>query len=264
MELARRVKAGLRSLADESGEFTREAMIALQNRSIALEKTLEFVASDETNRWLYVNRQERMDATATIFERSRRDFHIERYRVASERVSGRRTLDCASGTGYGVRILVEIGRAASSIGVEIDNEAVEYASKRHHIQGATFICASGDRMPLPNGCVDVITSFETVEHVPDDEALILEFRRVLRSEGLLFISTPNQWPVEVSPFHLREYDKDSFLSVLSRGFECVELYNQNSGSQTPYNHNQAAGIVATTPENEHLAECYLAVCRRRA
>ena len=119
-------------------------------------------------------------------------------------------------------------------------------------------------MPLPNGCVDVITSFETVEHVPDDEALILEFRRVLRSEGLLFISTPNQWPVEVSPFHLREYDKDSFLSVLSRGFECVELYNQNSGSQTPYNHNQAAGIVPTTPENEHLAECYLAVCRRRA
>ena len=225
-------------------------------------QTLEFVSAHETNGWLYRNRLERMDATVPMFDASRREFHLDRYRFAAKYVNGKTVLDCASGTGYGVQLLVEQG-AARGIGIELDCSAVKYALNKHALTGAMFICASGDRMPLPTACVDVITSFETIEHVPDDEKLVSEFYRVLKPCGLLIISTPNQWPLADTPFHVREYDRRSFIAVLNKHFECLEFYNQNSGSPSPFNRGQARGIIPTTEKNEQVAECYLAVCRRR-
>jgi SAM-dependent methyltransferase len=93
--------------------------------------------------------------------------------------------------------------------------------------------------------------------------LIEEFHRVLRPNGQLIVSTPNQWPLKNTPFHVREYDRNSFIAVLESCFNCLEIYNQNSDSDTPLNHGQARGIVPTTPENDGLAECFIAVCRSK-
>lgn len=218
---------------------------------------------DPSVQWLQENRLERMDATVEIFDPKRREFHLDRYRFAARQVRGRRVLDCACGTGYGVRLLREIGEAASVVGVDIENKAIQYACQKHRVDSTAFICSSADRLPLADNAVDIVTSFETIEHVPDDEALVEEFYRVLRADGILIISTPNQWPLATTPHHVREYDRGSFLKVLEPRFDCIELYNQNSGSDTPLNHGQARGIVATTADNEQLAECYIAVCRRR-
>jgi ubiquinone/menaquinone biosynthesis C-methylase UbiE len=216
-----------------------------------------------TENWLYHNRLERMDATSSIFDEKRREFHLDRYRCASRRVKGKHVLDCACGTGYGVRVLRKCGRAASVIGVDIEKEAVKYALKKHHLESTSYVCASGNGLALADASVNVVVSFETIEHVPDDVALIEEFYRVLQTDGTLIISTPNQWPLATAPYHVREYDRGSFLRVLEPRFDCRELYNQNSGSDTAHNHGQRRGIIATTSDNEHLAECYLAVCNRK-
>jgi ubiquinone/menaquinone biosynthesis C-methylase UbiE len=236
---------------------------ALRKRLVATERLLEFVSADETNRWLYQNRLERMDATLDIFDENRREFHLDRYRFAAQRVKGKRVLDCASGTGYGTRMLREAGGAASVVGVDIERRAIKYANNNHRLDSTSFICSSGDCLALPSASVDVVISFETIEHVPDDVALVEEFYRVLRPNGLLIISTPNQWPLATTPHHVKEYDRSSFLKVMEPQFDCIELYNQNSGSNTPLNHGQTRGIVATTADNEQLAECYIAICRRR-
>jgi 2-polyprenyl-3-methyl-5-hydroxy-6-metoxy-1,4-benzoquinol methylase len=219
--------------------------------------------SAETTRWLEQNRLERMDATLDMFDEKRRDFHLDRYRFAATRIEKQRVLDCACGTGYGVRVLCEQGNAAHVIGVDIAPASVDYARQNHGVGSVVYLCASADRLPLADGSVDVLTSFETIEHVPDDRALIEEFQRVLRSNGRLIISTPNQWPLADAPFHVREYDRQSFLAALEPRFDCLELYNQNSDSETPLNRGQTRGIVATTAANEELAECYIAVCRRK-
>jgi lipopolysaccharide transport system ATP-binding protein len=225
-------------------------------------KNSDPILSDETQRWLDANRLERMDATVGIFDEKRREFHLDRYRFAAARVRGMRVLDCACGTGYGARLLREQGIAAQVIGIDVDQKTVEYARREHGVGLSAFICSSGDRLPLPDACVDAITSFETIEHVLDDVALVYEFYRVLRPGGLLIISTPNQWPLATAPFHVREYDRTSFIELLESRFECLELYNQNSGSDTPHNHDQPRGIVATTTSNKDSAECYIAICRR--
>ena len=218
--------------------------------------------SAETAQWLQQNRLERMDATLDMFDEKRREFHLDRYRFACQRVAGKRVLDCATGTGYGVRLLREIGNAAEVVGVDIELRAIRYASKNHRVGATQFLCSSADRLAMPDGCVDIIVSFETIEHVPDDYALVEEFYRVLRPNGQLIVSTPNQWPLKDTPFHVREYDLDSFVNVLKPRFDCEEIYNQNSGSETQLNRGQARGIVATTAANDGLAECYIAVCRR--
>jgi SAM-dependent methyltransferase len=218
---------------------------------------------DQSMLWLQENRLERMDATVEIFDPQRREFHLDRYRFAARRVRGRQVLDCACGTGYGVRMLRESGGAAWVVGIDIDDKAIQYACQNHQVDATIFICSSGDRLPLADDSVDIVTSFETIEHVPDDVALVEEFYRVLRADGILIISTPNQWPLAGTPHHVREYDRSSFLKVLEPRFECAELYNQNSGSDTPLNHGQLQGIAVTTAANEPHAECYIAICRRR-
>jgi 2-polyprenyl-3-methyl-5-hydroxy-6-metoxy-1,4-benzoquinol methylase len=220
--------------------------------------------TDETTQWLEQNRLERMDATVDLFDAKRREFHLDRYRFAVERVQGKQVLDCACGTGYGVRMLREAGSATYVVGVDIERKATEYARRKHNADGTAFICSSADCLAFPNALFDVVTSFETIEHVPDDAALIEEFYRVLRIDGILIISTPNQWPLAHTPHHVREYNRGSFLKVLEPRFDCVELYNQNSGSDTPLNHGQLRGIAVTTAANEPHAECYIAICRRRA
>ena len=92
-------------------------------------------------------------------------------------------LDCACGTGYGVRMLRELGGAEYVIGVDIEANAVKYACKKHRIESTEFVCSSGDCLAVPDATVDVVTSFETIEHVPDDSDLLEEFYRVLRARG---------------------------------------------------------------------------------
>lgn len=238
---------------------------SLEWRLSQLEKTLDFVAGDERSRWLYANRAERMDASVPFFDEGRRRFHLERYRFAAQYVEGKEVADVACGTGYGTELLCADGKAARAVGVDIDAEAVDYATAVHGRDEARYVCVSADRTGLPDESFDVVVSFETIEHVPDDLTLLDEFSRLLRPGGTLVCSTPNQWPLELAEHHVRVYDHSSFKTLLERCFAVESLYNQNSGMPgAPFNRGQAAGITPTTPANASLAECYIAVCRKPA
>src|SRR6202043_1124076 len=70
-------------------------------------------------------------------------------------------------------------------------------------------------IPLPDRSVDVVVSFETIEHVEKPAAFLRECARVLVPEGLLIVSTPNR-PVYTggaasNPFHRIEFDEREFL-----------------------------------------------------
>ena len=237
-------------LEEKSGPLSRQ--ISLLGR----------ILRDEQLLWLYQNRSERMDASEEIFDETRRAFHLARYEFACDYVAGKDVADIACGTGYGSELLRLEGNAKSVIGVDIDQRAIEYAAARHEAEGCEYRCAPGTATGLPADSVDVVVSFETLEHVPDDQALIAEFVRILQPAGVLVCSVPNKWPLEGAPHHVRVYDMTSFRTLLNREFEEVELYNQNSGSDRIYNHGQPAGIIPTTPQNAELAECYVAICRR--
>lgn len=245
----------------------RHQLQELRDRVQRLESMLEYCIADPQIRWLLENKSERMDATLPFFDVGRAAFHLDRYVFASRFAKGKHVADIACGTGYGSRTLKQDGQAASVLGVDICPDAIAYATARHgeaaDVGGVRFHCASGDATGLPAESFDMIASFETIEHVPDDQQLLSEFARLLRPSGILICSTPNQWPLAIAPHHVREYDRQQFEAVLGQNFEILEMHNQNSGTSFEFNREQPRGIVATTSENDSLAECFLAVCRRR-
>lgn len=117
--------------------------------------------------------------------------HFHRYEWCLPFVAGKRVLDIACGEGYGSRIL---GRTAQSvIGVDISPEAVEHAKAAYHSQPSlSFKQGDAAEIPLPDQCVDVVVSFETIEHHDRHTEMLSEIRRVLAPNGLLILSSPNK------------------------------------------------------------------------
>lgn len=155
--------------------------------------------------------------------------HRHRYVFASQFVSGKTVLDIASGEGYGSALLAKTARHV--IGVDISELAVEHARQRYHADNLEFVTGSCAAIPLADAAVDVVVSFETIEHHAEHEAMMREIARVLRPGGLLVISSPDK--VEYSdkpsfrnPFHVKELYKEEFQELLSKHFRHVKLFGQ--------------------------------------
>ncbi len=58
---------------------------------------------------------------------------------------------------------------------------------------AAALYFDGDRIPLRSSSVDYAISFEVLEHVRDDRAVLDELARVVRPGGALVVSVPNRW-----------------------------------------------------------------------
>ncbi len=153
--------------------------------------------------------------------------HYHRYFFASGFVAGKRVLDIASGEGYGTHILAQ--SAAHVTGVDISPEAVATATQKYAGDRVAFLQGSAATIPQPDAAVDVVVSFETLEHLSEQEAMLSEIRRVLRQDGLLIISTPNK-PLYSrqgdNPFHVKELCREEFVALLKSRFAHVSLLGQ--------------------------------------
>jgi SAM-dependent methyltransferase len=169
---------------------------------------------------------ERVDVARRVPRTKEECEHVARYLWATNLVQGE-VLDVACGTGYGSRLLA---RAASVSGVDRAVEAVALA--RNRVNGA-FHVADVPPIPFADDCFDFVVSFETVEHIPEDEEFVREIRRVLRPGGYVLISTPNQdvSTVDGTPlneWHIREYTLGSLKELLENaGLEVNDVYAQS-------------------------------------
>ena len=217
----------------------------------------------DDDRFLLDNRILRLDANRyDIFDKTRCDFHADRYRFACEYTEGRVVLDCASGLGYGVDIMSRLGRAKSVFGLELDEAASEYATRKYGTSNAFFGAGSILNIPHEDNKFDIFTSFETIEHIENEDLQFHEIKRVLKNNGLYILYTPNDWGSDsVNPYHVRHYTYNSLRERLSKNFKILRIYNQNSGTPNRQeNHNQPRSIYITTEENHCFAECFIAVC----
>jgi GT2 family glycosyltransferase/SAM-dependent methyltransferase/glycosyltransferase involved in cell wall biosynthesis len=155
--------------------------------------------------------------------------HLHRYFLARHIVRGLDVLDIASGEGYGSAFLAQTAR--SVVGVEIDPVAVEHARVGYIAKNLRFEQGSAQSVPLPDRSVDVVVSFETIEHFYEQERFLTEIRRVLRPEGVLIVSSPNRDIYSPpsgpsNPYHVRELTRDEFVRLLSDHFQHVTLLGQ--------------------------------------
>ncbi len=158
--------------------------------------------------------------------------HYHRYALASRYVRGKRVLDLACGEGYGSKLLA--AEASAVIGVDIEESAVEHASRTYGGEGLSFRTGSiTDPDTLADeASFDVIVCFEAIEHVADHQAVLHLVKSRLTSGGLLLMSTPDTdvYTAEHgndNPFHVKEMSRSQFEGLLQGSFRHVALLEQN-------------------------------------
>lgn len=151
--------------------------------------------------------------------------HLTRYSCALEVVKDKVVLDIASGSGYGTKMLASTAKKV--YGVDVNEVAINYAKKHYGSKNIEYKVGDGESIPLPDNSVDVVITFETIEHIRDYEKFVAEVSRVLKPEGLTIVSTPNDLEfAEGNHFHLHEFEYDELTGLLKKHFKNIAPYFQ--------------------------------------
>jgi SAM-dependent methyltransferase len=155
--------------------------------------------------------------------------HTHRYLFAMPFAQNAAVLDIASGEGYGSALLSFV--AHQVIGIEIDNDSVTHSQNKYQSDNLKFVRADCTAIPLSSNSIDLVVSFETLEHIIGHAKFLSEISRVLKPDGVLVASTPdrvsyNEVIAAPNPYHLKELDRAEFRLLLNRHFQCVEILGQ--------------------------------------
>ena len=201
---------------------------------IPLEKMATSVVTNRPLEGLLAERPLHMDMSRETGPRS--DAHMARYDLAAQWVrAGDRVLDCACGLGYGTAMLANLSAGRCFLGVDLSAAAVDYARECFAF-GECLSFQQGDATDLAfiaDGTVDMLVSFETMEHLPDYGNFMREARRILKPDGRIILSVPNLWCDETgndpNPYHFHVFDLEKITSTLTAvGFIVEARYAQSA------------------------------------
>jgi SAM-dependent methyltransferase/glycosyltransferase involved in cell wall biosynthesis len=156
--------------------------------------------------------------------------HVHRYAFCRPLVRDKVVLDVACGEGYGSAMLA--AHAARVIGVDVSEQAAAHARDRYiDLPNVEFRVGDATRLDLPAAHVDVVVSFETIEHLEEHDQMLAEIVRVLKPRGLLILSSPDKRTYSDEPgyhneFHVKELYRDELTALLGRHFKHHELLGQ--------------------------------------
>jgi len=166
--------------------------------------------------------------------------HCGRYIFAkkfAQKNNLRRILDSACADGYGSFLMVEENNMI--YGIDISKELLDVAQQQVaalRLTNVEFIVNNLEKDFLPFGGeeIELVTCFETLEHLSNPEFLLNNLYKVLAPEGYLLLSVPNEKyepktedgkPRNVH--HKQLFDKDKICKLLiSEGFEIKKILTQ--------------------------------------
>jgi 2-polyprenyl-3-methyl-5-hydroxy-6-metoxy-1,4-benzoquinol methylase len=129
--------------------------------------------------------------------------HLARYSFSIPYVKGQ-VLDIACGSGYGTFMIAKSCKKVTDqiIGVDVDSDTIQYAKKtyNHPLIRYQTEDAISPELPKKIGTFDTILSFETIEHVTNDQQFMANVLNMLKPGGTLVLSTMNI----KEPFKLRK------------------------------------------------------------
>ena len=146
---------------------------------------------------------------------------------------GREVLDVGCGLGQFVEVANRSGWIAE--GLELSREAVNFARRQGlAVQELDFL--SGTIQP---NSYDLVTLFEVIEHVPNPAEVLYRAGEVVRSGGLVYLTTPNfasidrcllgkKWKVIV-PAHLTYFTPRTLRALVKKAgcFEILHFETRN-------------------------------------
>lgn len=153
--------------------------------------------------------------------------------------AGMRVMDFASGSCWLSRILVQLGCIvtscdASAIALDIGKQLFEkYPPIADGFRMPEFYVFDGERLDFPDKSFDRILVNDAFHHVPNTAAVLAEFSRILKDDGLVGMSEPGRFHsrTEDSQFEMKEFnviENDLVLETIwteaeAAGFQAIQI-----------------------------------------
>jgi len=123
-----------------------------------------------------------------------------------------RLLDCGAGTGI---FADEMTEHCDVTVMDTFEESLEMLRRR--FPENRVVTLENGEIPLPAASVEYITALDVLEHVPDDQAVVKGFARLLKPGGVAVVTVPasmalwSDWDVGLQ--HYRRYDRSGLMGV---------------------------------------------------
>ncbi len=170
-------------------------------------------------------------AAGTFYNRQTQDSeHLNKILEFVKISEGMRILDLGTGSGYLSFPIAKNNPGCEVVGLDIVNDALETNRMRADSEGIknlSFISYDGIDFPFEEKSFDLVVTRYALHHFPDIEHSIGEVSRVLKSDGMLFISDPCPNECDTERFvddymrlkkdgHIKFYTKDQWIDICGR------------------------------------------------
>lgn len=147
---------------------------------------------------------------------------------------GHHVLEVGCGTGNVLQVLERVCPRATVVGVDLFQQGLLYARQR---TAAPLVQADVHAPPF-EACFSLVGLFDVLEHIPDDQQVLLNLRELLVDGGRLVITVPahkSLWSYfDEASHHCRRYEKAELLQRLQQAGYVVERVTYFMASILPW------------------------------
>lgn len=152
----------------------------------------------------------------------------ERSNVTLDFVEGKTVLDVGCAGGALSKDLADRGFSVHAI--DVLEESIKIAKEFFNSSKITYEVRDLFKEPFKDQSFDCITFLETIEHVENPATFLREFHRILKSNGVLIVSTPNATSLKNIIYNLSYRKKQKQKQIIQ------EISNETLGTGTQIEH----------------------------
>ena len=157
--------------------------------------------------------------------------HMARYSFAKSYSKGF-ILDLGASSCYGSSMLAG-DDSNYVVSADLNRNVLLYGKKVFTRKNMDAVCCDARYLPFRSASFNTIVSIETIEHLRDPSLFLKEVNRVVKSFGLIVVSTPNKnvtspiLSTPLNPYHYKEYELKGLTRKLEiHGMKTIDAFYQ--------------------------------------
>jgi ubiquinone/menaquinone biosynthesis C-methylase UbiE len=148
-------------------------------------------------------------------EPDRYSIQLYHFLATQTNVKGKKMLEVGSGRGGGASYIARYLEPAEITGMDIAENAVAFANKRHQAPNLRYVAGNAEQIPFPDNHFDVVINVESSHAYGSVEKFFKEVARILKPGGIFLITDMRD------PNNIAKFEQSLFGSGLTRISQAV-------------------------------------------